>query len=127
MVYSEYAIESLKDRLLSKSLKNATPKKYAGDMFEAYEVICQLQKENLQLHKKASPLSHIMRIDFVHQIGPYEQEEVGLFNIEHITEADAKEHIDAGRYCDDLLVIPKTQWEALFQNKDKECQGNEKS
>ena len=27
-------------------MKDSTPKKYAGPMFEAYEVIKQLQKEN---------------------------------------------------------------------------------
>lgn len=45
MVYSAFAIELLKERLLEKALKSATPKKFASDMFEAYEVIRQLQKE----------------------------------------------------------------------------------
>jgi len=45
--YSEYAIEQLKGKLLELSMiKNSTPKKYANPMFEAYEVIKQLQKEN---------------------------------------------------------------------------------
>lgn len=45
MTYSEFAIEELKKRLIEKSMKDSTPKKFAGDMFEAYEVIKQLQAE----------------------------------------------------------------------------------
>ncbi len=45
MKYSEFAIEQLKEKLLELSMKNSTPKKYAWPMFEAYEVIRQLQKE----------------------------------------------------------------------------------
>ena len=43
MVYSDFSIEQLKQRLFVKALKNSTPKKYAGDMLEAAEVIQQLQ------------------------------------------------------------------------------------
>lgn len=54
MIYSKFAIEQLKERLLILSMKDSTPKKYAGDLLEAYEVIKQLQKENAlgsdQLH-----------------------------------------------------------------------------
>lgn len=40
---NQYAIEALKDKLIELSMKNNTPKKYAANMFEAYEVIKQLQ------------------------------------------------------------------------------------
>ena len=43
MVYSDFSIEQLKQRLFLKAMKNSTPKKYAGDMLEAAEVIQQLQ------------------------------------------------------------------------------------
>lgn len=43
MKYNQYAIESLKDKLIELSMKSSTPKKYAANMFEAYEVIKQLQ------------------------------------------------------------------------------------
>ena len=43
MVYSDFSIEQLKQRLFVKAMKNSTPKKYAGDMLEAAEVIQQLQ------------------------------------------------------------------------------------
>ena len=43
MVYSDFSIEQLKQRLFAKAMKNSTPKKYAGDMLEAAEVIQQLQ------------------------------------------------------------------------------------
>lgn len=45
MKYTEASIELLLERLLSKSMKDGTPKKYAGDMFSAFEVIRQLQGE----------------------------------------------------------------------------------
>ena len=45
MKYNQYAIESLKDKLIELSMKSSTPKKYAANMFEAYEVIKQLQRE----------------------------------------------------------------------------------
>lgn len=44
MKYSEFSIQQLKEKLLELSMKNSTPKKYAWPMFEAYEVIRQLQK-----------------------------------------------------------------------------------
>ena len=43
MVYSDFSIEQLKQRLFLKAVNNSTPKKYAGDMLEAAEVIQQLQ------------------------------------------------------------------------------------
>ena len=43
MVYSDFSIEQLKQRLFLKAMNNSTPKKYAGDMLEAAEVIQQLQ------------------------------------------------------------------------------------
>lgn len=44
MEYSEFAIQQLKEKLLELSMKDSTPRKYAVPMFEAYEVIKQLQK-----------------------------------------------------------------------------------
>ena len=45
MIYSDFSIEQLKQRLLVKAMKNSTHKKYAGDMLEAAEVIRQLQEK----------------------------------------------------------------------------------
>lgn len=42
--YPELEIESLKAKLREKAFSNSTPKKYSTPMFEAYEVIVQLQK-----------------------------------------------------------------------------------
>ena len=49
MEYSDFAIEQLKKRLAEKVMKDSTPKKCAGDMLEALEVIKQLQKQNNQI------------------------------------------------------------------------------
>lgn len=43
--YSDLAIENLKANLREKAFSNSTPKKYSNPMFEALEVIIQLQKE----------------------------------------------------------------------------------
>ena len=51
MEYSEFAINRLKERLVEKSMRPSTPKKFAGDMLEAYEVIVQLEKTITKLGK----------------------------------------------------------------------------
>ena len=51
MTYSDFAIEELKKRLLEKVMRSSTPKKYAGDMFEAAEVIAQLQAALTDMRK----------------------------------------------------------------------------
>ena len=45
MKHSDAAIELLKLRLVEKAMKDSTPKKYAGDLLEAAEVIVQLQEK----------------------------------------------------------------------------------
>lgn len=45
MKYSDFAIRSLIGRLREKAMRDSTPKKFAGDMFEASEVIEQLMAE----------------------------------------------------------------------------------
>lgn len=45
MKYSDFAILSLIGRLREKSMRNSTPKKIAGELFEASEVIEQLMAE----------------------------------------------------------------------------------
>lgn len=49
MVYSDFSIEQLKQRLFVKAMKNSTPKKYAGDMVEAAEVIERNEQQSVQL------------------------------------------------------------------------------
>lgn len=56
MNYSDFAIEQLKRRLTEKAFHNSTPKKYAGDMLEAFEVIEQLQKK-MRERKNREPLT----------------------------------------------------------------------
>lgn len=56
MKYSEFSIQLLKERLVTKALHNRTPKKYSGDMFEAAEVIQQLQAEIKKLQKEIEKL-----------------------------------------------------------------------
>lgn len=49
MNYSDFAIEQLKSRLQEKAFNSSTPRKAAGDMLEALEVIQQLQKASREL------------------------------------------------------------------------------
>lgn len=58
MEYSVFAIEQLKSRLAEKAMKTSIPKKYAGDMLEALEVIIQLQKE-LKMLRSQEPMVKI--------------------------------------------------------------------
>lgn len=44
--YPADAIERLKETLTQRAFKDSTPKKFSGPMYEAYEVICQLQNES---------------------------------------------------------------------------------
>ena len=131
MVYSDFAIDMLKDRLLSKSMMDSCPKKYATSMFEAYEVIGQLQKQikklqenSEQAEKKDNPLAHIQKIEFTEHLGPYELEKVALVNSEHVAEDHARYCIASGEYCADVLVIPKHQYLSLFMNVAKEALAN---
>lgn len=45
MRYSDFAVGNLVRRLAELSMKNSTPKRLAGVLFEAMEVIQQLQKQ----------------------------------------------------------------------------------
>ena len=54
MVHSDFSIQLLTERLLTKALNDRTPRKYATDMFEAAEVIKQLQKEIKTLKSRLS-------------------------------------------------------------------------
>ena len=58
MEYSEFAIEQLKNKLSELSFKDSTPRKYAVVMFEAFEVIKQLQKQKSPLQSGNSNKGH---------------------------------------------------------------------
>lgn len=45
MYYEEATINRVKETLLERSMKDSCPKKYSVPMFEAYEIIKQLQRE----------------------------------------------------------------------------------
>ena len=51
MKYTDDTIKRLKERLLELSMKSSTPKKYVVPMFEAFEVIRQL--ETAENHREA--------------------------------------------------------------------------
>lgn len=61
-------------------------------------------------------LSFIKMFEIEHSIGPYKEEEVVLFNENHISGEQAMATIKMGWYDDNVLCIPKSQWRALFCN-----------
>lgn len=56
MRYSEFSIEMLLERLLTRSMADKTPQKYSTVMFEAWEVIRQLQQDLAAAQQKANAL-----------------------------------------------------------------------
>lgn len=65
-----------------------------------------------------SSLRHVMKIDIYHSIGPYEQDEVILYNSNFIDEDTALELVKAGGHSIYVLRLSKKQFEALFLNKE---------
>lgn len=66
----------------------------------------------------ATDLSHVMMIEYTHQIGPYEEQEVALFNINHLSEEEARELILLEEYHKDLIRMSKRQFLSIFRNED---------
>lgn len=52
MIYSEYAIESMRQNLVTKAMKNSTPKGLAAMLYEAAEIIVQLRVEKRKAESK---------------------------------------------------------------------------
>lgn len=111
MKYTSGDINALKAKLLDKATDPATSEGCRAELFAAYEVIVQLQKSN-------NPVAHVMRLDLIRQVGPYEMDEVALFNGNHLTEDEAWAHIQSGEYSPDLLILPEKQWQSLFLNQE---------
>lgn len=61
-------------------------------------------------------LSHIGMIEFEERLGPYVRPKVALFNNTKLTADEAFAKIQAGEYNDNIIVLEKRQWIALFKN-----------
>lgn len=72
--------------------------------------------ENATQADTVMDFSHIKMFEVEHQTGPYITEEVVLFNIIRISQEEAADYVEAGRYNDNVLVLPKKQWISLFRN-----------
>lgn len=57
MEHTEFSIEQVKERLAELAMKDSTPMKYAGVMFEAYEIIKQREKELAKATEKLERLN----------------------------------------------------------------------
>lgn len=65
-------------------------------------------------------LRHIFKIEIYNSIGPFEQDEVILYNADKIDEATALQVVRAGAYSDYVLHMSMRHFEALFLNKERE-------
>lgn len=63
-------------------------------------------------------LSHIMKIEVYGSIGPYEQDEVILYNSNFVDEDTALQLVRAGGHSNYVLHMSKRHFEALFLNKE---------
>lgn len=63
-------------------------------------------------------LKHVFKIDIYHSIGPYEEDEVILYNSNFVDEDTALELVKAGGYSKYVLCMSRKQFDALFLNKE---------
>lgn len=63
-------------------------------------------------------LSHIKRIKVEESLGPYQASKVILFNKTQVSEEEALHIANSGEYCDNVLMIPQSQWLSLFLNQE---------
>ena len=63
-------------------------------------------------------LRHIFKIEIYNSIGPFEQDEVILYNADKIDEETALEVVKAGAHSSYVLHMSKRHFEALFLNKE---------
>lgn len=61
-------------------------------------------------------LSHISMIEYEEHLGPYLTPKVALFNNTKLTADEAFRFVEAGEYNDNIVVLYKSQWLALFKN-----------
>ena len=61
MEHTEFRIEQVKERLIELAMKDSTPRKYAGLMLEAYEIIQQREKELARVSKALKDLNALFR------------------------------------------------------------------
>lgn len=69
----------------------------------------------------ANLLSHISMIEYEEHLGPYAEPKIALFNNTKLTPDEAFSKVRAGEYDDNILVLYKSQWMALFKN-EMECE-----
>lgn len=63
-------------------------------------------------------LRHIFKIEIYNSIGPFEQDEVILYNADKIDEETALQVVSAGAHSKYVLHMSKRHFEALFLNKE---------
>lgn len=64
-------------------------------------------------------LSHIMLIEAEEALGPYQAPRVILFNKTQVSEEDALRIVNSGEHCDNVLMIPRSQWMSLFLDQQR--------
>lgn len=67
-------------------------------------------------------LSHIRMLECEEQLGPYRMPKVVLFNQNKLTADEAFRFVQAGEYNDNIVVLEKRQWIALFRDGKETAQ-----
>ena len=101
MEHTEFRIEQVKERLTELALKDSTPRKYAGLMLEAYEIIKQREKELAKVRERKAPLTrgdHIRSMSDEEYAKYLAGDDCGKFcrNLE-----ECREDLDAGKVIPD--------------------------
>lgn len=63
MKHNDTAMKLIVERLYEKAMRSSTPKKTAGDMYEAAEIIQQLMEERDEARKQATP-QYLITMDY---------------------------------------------------------------
>lgn len=70
------------------------------------------------LQASGHDLKHIGIFEYEVITGPYTEVRVALYNMQKYVVAEAHEIIQYGDFNDNILTMPKSVWEHLFQNKE---------
>lgn len=108
MKHNDIAIQLLIDRLFEKALLSSTPKKAAGDMYEATEIIQQLMAERDEARKQAASPRYLITMEY----GEYD-------DYNSIPVMIVPDSITASLLIQDLRENPNSHYRKIVEEKYK--------
>ena len=70
-----------------------------------------------RLVSRAQSMTHLDHFEVVHEIGPYQADEILIYNKEIISREKALEVASAGIFHPAVMLVTKEQWEYIFNYK----------